>query len=93
VAAHEFTRLGPRARLAAVVRNSDRSCPDDKTKGPMPSSDIGPFAFAQGDGPDATTRYTSSSTSAAASTGAATGSSTRGGGASKPAGGWMSISA
>jgi len=37
--------------------------------------------------------YTSSSTSAAASTGAATGSSTRGGGTSKPAGGWMSISA
>ena len=38
--------------------------------------------------------YTSSPTSAAASCGAgATGSSTRGGGASKPAGGWMSISA
>jgi hypothetical protein len=37
--------------------------------------------------------YSSSSTSAAASAGAGTGSSTRGGGASKPAGGWMSISA
>ena len=37
--------------------------------------------------------YSSSSTSAAVSWGCGTGSSTRGGGASKPAGGWMSISA
>lgn len=71
----------------------DRPRMHHSAKGPKPLVGFGPFAFAQGDGPDATTRYTSSSTSAAASTGAATGSSTRGGGASKPAGGWMSISA
>jgi hypothetical protein len=87
--AHECGRQSRGAWGTLIAR---KSLVARKTKGPKPSSGFGPFAFAQGDGP-LRDFYTSSSTSAAASTGAATGSSTRGGGASKPAGGWMSISA
>ena len=64
------------------ANEGSRECHTRTTKGPKPSSGFGPFAFAQGDYPDATTPYTSSSISAAASTGAGTGSATRGGGTS-----------